>query len=106
MTDCNKLLELLVPGSPDAAAVRRTLAGLAPRVEAAQMQETAEMLDKLKGLGNSILGAAFCHAPSYQWARERTDGSRCRELWAVDRQLPVCAERPRGLLDEFCAESR
>jgi hypothetical protein len=29
---------------------------LKPRAEAAQNQETAEMLDKLKGLGNNILG--------------------------------------------------
>lgn len=29
---------------------------LKPRVEAAQKQETTEMLDKLKGLGNSLLG--------------------------------------------------
>jgi len=34
----------------------RSLGLLKPRAEAAQKKETAEMVDKLKGLGNSILG--------------------------------------------------
>ena len=33
------------------------------RVEAAQKRETAEMLDKLKGLGNSLLGATALTVP-------------------------------------------
>lgn len=56
MSDCKKLLELLPPTSPDVVSIRRTLATLPTRVEAAQKRETAEMLDKLKGLGNSLLG--------------------------------------------------
>lgn len=56
MPDYNKLLELLPPTSPDVVSIRQTLATLPPRVEAAQKRETAEMLDKLKGLGNSLLG--------------------------------------------------
>ncbi|PIL31617.1 hypothetical protein GSI_06319 [Ganoderma sinense ZZ0214-1] len=55
MSDYKKLLELLPPTSPDAVSIRRSLAALPPRVESAQKRETAEMLDKLKGLGNSLL---------------------------------------------------
>jgi len=54
--DYTALLELLPPSSPQIADVRRSLQLLKPRVEAAQKKETAEMMDKLKGLGNSILG--------------------------------------------------
>lgn len=56
MSDYKKLLELLPPTSPDVVSIRRTLATLPTRVESAQKRETAEMLDKLKGLGNSLLG--------------------------------------------------
>ncbi|TFK76913.1 TPR-like protein [Pluteus cervinus] len=54
--DFTKLLGLLPSPSPQRTEAERTLASLKPRVEAAQKQETAEMVDKLKGLGNSILG--------------------------------------------------
>jgi len=54
--DYNALLSLLPPTSPQIAETRRTLQALKPRVEVAQKQETDEMLDKLKGLGNSVLG--------------------------------------------------
>lgn len=56
IVDCKTLLELLPSNSSDAASTRRTLVSLTPRVEAAQKQETAEMLGKLKGIGNSLLG--------------------------------------------------
>ena len=56
-TDYTTLLTLLPASSPSSREVRRSLEAIKPRVEAAQKQETAEMLDKLKGLGNSILGA-------------------------------------------------
>ena len=56
IVDCKTLLELLPSDSSDAASIRRTLVSLTPRVEAAQKQETAEMLGKLKGIGNSLLG--------------------------------------------------
>jgi len=48
----------LVP-SNEATDVQRTLHKLKPRLEIAQKKETDEMLDKLKGLGNSILGEEF-----------------------------------------------
>ncbi len=64
MSDYKKLLELMPPTSPDVVSVRRTLATLPPRVEAAQKRETAEMLDKFKGLGNSILGDLNLHFPA------------------------------------------
>ncbi|KAK7694861.1 hypothetical protein QCA50_002049 [Cerrena zonata] len=52
--DYTKLLELLP--SSQKSEVNRSLSQLKPRVAAAQKQETDEMIDKLKGVGNSILG--------------------------------------------------
>ncbi|KDQ30605.1 hypothetical protein PLEOSDRAFT_172987 [Pleurotus ostreatus PC15] len=54
--DYKKLLTLLPQGSSQGRDVERSLRAIGPRVEAAQKAETAEMLGKLKGLGNSILG--------------------------------------------------
>ncbi|KAF8078421.1 hypothetical protein FPV67DRAFT_1557757 [Lyophyllum atratum] len=54
--DYTALLNLLPPTSSQFQHANRSLRSLTPRIEAAQKQETAEMLGKLKGLGNSILG--------------------------------------------------
>ncbi|KAH7924883.1 hypothetical protein BV22DRAFT_1034674 [Leucogyrophana mollusca] len=54
--DYTALLELLPPSSLQLAQVKRSLQSLKPRQEAAQKRETDEMMSKLKGLGNSILG--------------------------------------------------
>ncbi|KAG5718595.1 Tetratricopeptide repeat protein 1 [Termitomyces sp. T112] len=54
--DYNTLIKLLPPSSSQSRDVQRSLMLLKPRLESAQKQETAEMLGKLKGLGNSILG--------------------------------------------------
>jgi len=54
--DYNKLLTVLPSSSPQYVETRRLLNALKPRVEAAQKRETSEMMDKLKGIGNSILG--------------------------------------------------
>jgi len=54
--DYTALLELLPPSSSQLSEVKRSLQLIKPRVEAAQKKETGEMLDKLKGLGNSLLG--------------------------------------------------
>lgn len=64
-TDYNTLLSLLPSGSSQSREVQRSLASLKPRVEAAQKRETDEMFGKLKGLGNSILGACFPITESY-----------------------------------------
>ncbi|KAF8973751.1 hypothetical protein BDZ97DRAFT_1912219 [Flammula alnicola] len=56
--DYNTLLKLVTSPS-QLADIRRKLQHLKPRLEAAQKRETDEMLGKLKGLGNSILGAIF-----------------------------------------------
>lgn len=53
--DYEKLLTL-VSSSFQLADIRRKLQGLKPRLEIAQKRETDEMLSKLKGLGNSVLG--------------------------------------------------
>ncbi|EJF67007.1 TPR-like protein [Dichomitus squalens] len=65
--DYKTLLDLLPRTSPEVAGIRRTLAALAPRVEAAQKRETAEMLDKLKGLGNSLLGNFGLSTDNFQF---------------------------------------
>ncbi|KDQ63827.1 hypothetical protein JAAARDRAFT_203211 [Jaapia argillacea MUCL 33604] len=54
--DYNTLLKILPPTSPQIGGIKRSLETLKPRVEAAQKREMGEMVDKLKGLGNSILG--------------------------------------------------
>lgn len=56
ISDYTNLLRILPPSAPQVEELKRSLKLLKPRVEAAQKAETAEMLDKLKGLGNSILG--------------------------------------------------
>jgi len=53
--DYNSLLKLVTSPS-QLADIRRKLQLLKPRLESAQKKETDEMMDKLKGLGNSLLG--------------------------------------------------
>jgi len=65
--DYNSLLKLLPPSSPEIAETRRALASLKPRLEAAQKNETAEMIDKLKGLGNNILGNFGLSTDNFQF---------------------------------------
>jgi hypothetical protein len=47
---------LLPPSSNQVAEAKRSLRLLEPRIEEAQKREVGEMVDKLKGVGNSILG--------------------------------------------------
>ncbi|KAJ7646857.1 hypothetical protein FB45DRAFT_891631 [Roridomyces roridus] len=54
--DYTTLLKLLPSSSPQTTEIERSQRLLKPRVEAAQKEETGEMLGKLKNLGNSILG--------------------------------------------------
>ncbi|KAJ7169599.1 hypothetical protein C8R46DRAFT_202667 [Mycena filopes] len=54
--DYTTLLRILPPSTPQTKEIERSQYSLKPRLEAAQKEETAEMLGKLKGLGNSILG--------------------------------------------------
>lgn len=53
--DYNSLLKL-VTSTSQLTDIRRKLQQLKPRLESAQKKETNEMMDKLKGLGNSLLG--------------------------------------------------
>jgi hypothetical protein len=53
--DYEFLLKLL-PASLQAAGIRRSLAELAPRIQAQQDKEKDEMMAKLKELGNGLLG--------------------------------------------------
>lgn len=54
--DYTTLVTLLPPSSDQVAGVKRSLRLLDPRIEEAQKREMGEMVDKLKGLGNNILG--------------------------------------------------
>ncbi|KAJ6509252.1 TPR-like protein [Mycena vitilis] len=54
--DYATLLKILPPFTPQTKEIERSQNLLKPRLEAAQKAETAEMLGKLKGIGNSILG--------------------------------------------------
>ncbi|EPQ61387.1 hypothetical protein GLOTRDRAFT_90232 [Gloeophyllum trabeum ATCC 11539] len=54
--DYTALLSVLPPSSHEIGEMRRALQSIKPRIEAAQKAEMAEMMDKLKGLGNSVLG--------------------------------------------------
>ncbi|KAF8807585.1 hypothetical protein BYT27DRAFT_7165446 [Phlegmacium glaucopus] len=53
--DYNSLLKLVTSPS-QLTDIKRKLHQLKPRLESAQKKETDEMMDKLKGLGNSLLG--------------------------------------------------
>jgi len=74
------LLKLLPSSSPQIREIETSLQNLKPRVEAAQQQETAEMLGKLEGLGNTILGASIL-------ASVQQDGelTYIRKVWVVHR---------------------
>jgi hypothetical protein len=56
LSDYEKLLTL-VPAS-DISEVRAALNKVKPRAETAQKKEMGEMMDKLKGIGNNILGVS------------------------------------------------
>ncbi|KAG8754307.1 hypothetical protein FRC12_011238 [Ceratobasidium sp. 428] len=64
-SDYTALLDLLLPSSQP--AIRLSLARLKPRVEEAKERETAEMMGKLKDLGNSILGRFGMSTDNFQF---------------------------------------
>ncbi|KAK0208555.1 TPR-like protein [Desarmillaria ectypa] len=65
--DYNTLLKVLPPNSPQIKETERSLQRLKPRLDDAQKRETAEMLDKLKGLGNSVLGKFGLSTDNFQF---------------------------------------
>ena len=56
ITDYTALLTQLPSSSDQVAEVERSLRLLEPRIEEAQKREVGEVVDKLKDLGNSVLG--------------------------------------------------
>lgn len=59
VVDYTTLLTLFPEASRDVFDVRRAQADLKPRLEAAKKKDMDEMVSKMKGLGNSLLGERF-----------------------------------------------
>ncbi|CAE6471979.1 unnamed protein product [Rhizoctonia solani] len=64
-SDYTALLDLLPPSSK--GPIRLTLARLKPRVQEEKEKETAEMMGKLKDLGNSLLGRFGLSTDNFQF---------------------------------------
>lgn len=65
--DYKRLVEILPSNSPLLPSIRSALRSLPPRVEAAKKQETDEMIGKLKGLGDNILGRFGLSTNNFQF---------------------------------------
>lgn len=51
--------------------MQASLQTVGPRLEAAQKKETGEMLDKLKGIGNQLLGMSVMSVSSSRLTTEK-----------------------------------
>lgn len=60
--------------SADMKIVQRQLLQLPPRTKAAQATETAEMMDKLKSLGNGILKPFGLSTDNFQMIKDEKTG--------------------------------
>ncbi|KAF9513394.1 hypothetical protein BS47DRAFT_1329633 [Hydnum rufescens UP504] len=65
--DYRTLLEMLPSSSPLLPLIRSALVTLHPRLERAQKAETDEMINKLKGLGDSFLGRFGMSTNNFQF---------------------------------------
>jgi len=65
--DYRTLLDTLPSSSPLLPSIRSSLTTLHPRLERAQKAETDEMISKLKGLGDSVLGRFGLSTNNFQF---------------------------------------
>ncbi|KIL70642.1 hypothetical protein M378DRAFT_56382, partial [Amanita muscaria Koide BX008] len=65
--DYNTLLKILPESDRRRGEISAALHKLKPRLEDAQKRETTEMVDKLKGVGNSILGEFGLSTDNFQF---------------------------------------
>ncbi|KAM6498281.1 hypothetical protein JOM56_006229 [Amanita muscaria] len=65
--DYNTLLKILPESDRRRGEISAALHKLKPRLEDAQKRETTEMVDKLKGVGNSILGRFGLSTDNFQF---------------------------------------
>ncbi|KAK2461768.1 hypothetical protein APHAL10511_006231 [Amanita phalloides] len=72
--DYNTLLKILPESDSRRHGVSSALQQLKPRIEASQKRETAEMLDKLKGVGNNILGRFGLSTDNFQFVPNAQGG--------------------------------
>jgi hypothetical protein len=71
--DYTKLVTLMPPSFDQVAEAKQSLRLLEPHIEEAQKREMGEMVDKLKGLGNSVLG------------EQNTPKVGSDAIWLIDR---------------------
>lgn len=72
--DYRELLSMPELLSTDRRSAQGALAALAPRLEGAKNQEMGEMMDKLKGLGNSILKPFGLSTDNFQFVKDENTG--------------------------------
>jgi len=75
LEDYNKLYEMrAILGAADLKTVQAQLRALPPRAKAAEEKQMAEMLDKLKGLGNGLLKPFGLSTDNFKMVKDEKSG--------------------------------